>query len=61
MTLPRLRPNSAGYVAPSTLNSWIASTDGKTEMPTPPVTVGNVAVTPSTSVSLLRGRAPLIV
>lgn len=29
-------------------------------MPTPSVTVGNVAVTPSTSVSLLRGRAPLI-
>jgi hypothetical protein len=48
-------------LAPSTLNSWIASTDGKTEMPVKPFTVGKDAVTPSMTVSIMVGRAPLTV
>jgi hypothetical protein len=42
------------------LNSWIASTDGNTEMPVKPLTVGNEAVTPSITVSIIVGRAPLM-
>ncbi len=36
----------------------MASTDGNTEMPVKPFTVGNDAVTPSMTVSIIVGRAP---